>query len=123
MPAARPFPPELRLKTAGEFDHVFKKARRSGSKYFTVLARANGLDHPRLGLIVSKKCSRTAVGRNRLKRIIRESFRHHADRIGPLDVVVLGKPPARGASNEALFEALRRHWKELGRKRQRCDRS
>mgnify|MGYP001570984818 FL=1 len=64
-----------RLLKATEFNRVFDKAVRTSDQYFTVLARPNDLEFPRLGLAISKKKARLAVTRNRLKRIIRESFR------------------------------------------------
>ena len=36
---------------------------------------ANGSDNHRLGVTVSRKISPTAVGRNRAKRLLRETFR------------------------------------------------
>jgi ribonuclease P protein component len=51
------------------------------------LAAPNGLDSPRLGMIVPKKIIATAVGRNRVKRLIREAFRHHQSELAGLDVV------------------------------------
>lgn len=118
MPAAtlKPlsFSSESRLKSAGDFDYVFKKPRRSTSRYFTVLVRPNALGQARLGLIISKKVAKQAVRRNRLKRIIRESFRQHGDVLAGLDVVVIGKPSANFKDNQLLFETINRHWKDLG---------
>ena len=48
-----------RLLKAAEFNRVFNKARRSADQYFTVLARPNDKDLPRLGLAISKKKSTT----------------------------------------------------------------
>ena len=58
---------------------VFKQALRSRDPLFTVLCRCNNSDLARLGLAISKKHCRRAVGRNRIKRIVRESFRQHQD--------------------------------------------
>jgi ribonuclease P protein component len=77
---------------------------------FTVLSRPNDSTEPQLGLAIGKKNCRAAVGRNRLKRIIRESFRHNRAQLGGLDVVVLNQPAAAKASNEMLFDSLEKHW-------------
>ena len=79
---------------------------------FTVLYKKNGGQQARLGLAISRKHCRGAVQRNRLKRIVRESFRlHHADLEG-LDLVVLNQPPAARADNKALFDSLHGHWQK-----------
>ena len=53
-----------------------------------IRARKNRMRCARLGLVVTKKGNAKAVRRNRLKRIIREQFRHHAEALPAVDVVV-----------------------------------
>jgi len=79
---------------------------------FTVLYKANGEREARLGLAISKKLCKLAVGRNRLKRVVRESFRLHGAELAGLDIVVLNRPAAMRASNEALFDSLQGHWQK-----------
>ncbi len=81
--------------------------------HLTVLARQNGLDHARLGLAISKRMIKTAVGRNRVKRQIRESFRHHQTQLAGLDIVVLSRNAAAQASNLELRNSLQAHWERL----------
>ena len=97
---------------ASDFERVFAAPRRSSDRFFTVLARDNGLDVPRLGIAVGKKVIRRAVGRNRIKRLVRESFRHHADALGGVDIIVLGRFGG-SASNDALRRSLATHWKRV----------
>ena len=84
-----------------------------------MLARPNGLAWPRLGLVISSRCARRAVDRHRLKRLVRESFRLHQDRLAGLDVVVIGRPGVAGRENREVFAALEGHWRRL----ERCGRS
>ena len=72
--------------------------------------RSNDGVAARLGLAVSKKNCRRAVGRNRLKRIIRESFRRHKEMLEGLDIVVLNQAATHRADNKKLFDSLHRHW-------------
>jgi len=65
-----------RLLNAGDYGRVFKKATRSRDNCFIVLSRSNDTDIARLGQAISKKNCRFASGRNRIKRVVRESFRH-----------------------------------------------
>lgn len=96
---------------------MFKQATRSRDKYFTVLCRDNQSEIARLGLAISKKHCRKAAARNRLKRIIRESFRVHTDELAGLDIVVMNKPAAGAAGNREVFDSLARHWRRCGERR------
>jgi ribonuclease P protein component len=91
---------------------VFKKATRSRDKWFTVLSRDNEGSGARLGLAISKKNCRAATNRNRIKRIVRESFRHHQAALAGLDLVVLNQPATRNGNNRQLFDSLERHWQQ-----------
>ncbi len=102
-----------RLVKSSEFQRVFDQAYRSGSSAFTVLARVNEGGAPRLGLVVSTRCARRAVDRNRLKRLTRESFRHNQAQLSGLDIVVIGKAPAIQQTNPQLRARLEEHWKKL----------
>lgn len=66
-------------------------------------------------MTASAKRVRTAVGRNRIRRVIRESFRHAAHRLAGLDIVVIVKEPANAAANADLFRSLDGHWVRLER--------
>jgi ribonuclease P protein component len=107
-----------RLLSAAAFARVFEKASRSRDKWFTVLCRDNDSDGARLGLAISRKHCRHATGRNRIKRIIRESFRQHQGDLAGLDIVVLNQPAAAAAGNETLFESLNKHWQKCMRHKQ-----
>lgn len=83
------FSREKRLLKPEDYKRVFAEPKSSISSYFRVLARTNEQSIPRLGVVVAKKVIRKAVTRNRVKRIIRESFRTHQDVLVGLDIVVL----------------------------------
>jgi ribonuclease P protein component len=102
---------EKRLLSAAAVSRVFKKATRSRDKWFTVLYRANEKDVARLGLAISKKNCRYATGRNRIKRVVRESFRRHQASLSGLDMVVMNQPAAGAAGNQQLFDSMAGHWR------------
>jgi ribonuclease P protein component len=54
-----------------------------------VLHRPIQQDQARLGIIIAKQHVKKAVDRNAIRRVIRESFRHHKDRLKGLDIIVL----------------------------------
>ena len=104
-----------RLLDAAAFGRVFAKAARSRDGFFTVLCRRNAEMTPRLGLAISKKHCRQASARNRIKRIIRESFREHQALLTGLDIVVINQPAAAGADNRQIFASLDSHWRQCSK--------
>ena len=108
---------EKRLLNAAAFGRVFKKATRSRDKWFTVLCRENEKGVARLGMAISKKNCRYATGRNRIKRVVRESFRQHQTSLSGLDIVVINQSAARSAANHQLFESMAAHWQQCQRAR------
>lgn len=120
MVRGRGFDRSERLRDAAAFGRVFERAESSQDRFFTVLARKRDSEGARLGLAVSRRVERRATGRNRLKRLIRESFRHHKSRLQGLDVVVMPRAECAGADNRELFRSLERHWQRIGNK---CARS
>ncbi|MFO1320877.1 MAG: ribonuclease P protein component [Burkholderiales bacterium] len=88
VPAGFRLPAWRRLKGADEFDRVFRAGVRRTGRFF-VLHAAPFEDGPgRLGLVVAKRVTGNNVLRNRVKRLIREAFRHSSLRLGRTDVVV-----------------------------------
>lgn len=102
-----------RLLKPGEFKQVFDHSIRSSDANLTVFARPNSLEHARLGLAISKKQLKLAVERNRIKRLVRESFRHHQDALRGLDLVVLARRGIAELDNQEISSALERHWQRL----------
>ena len=102
-----------RLLSSTDFDSVFRQGQRSADRFFTVLYRPNALDMPRLGFAISRKKVRHATDRNRLKRVVRESFRIRYAELPPVDLVVLARDAAKDAANPELFISLARHWSKL----------
>jgi len=79
-----------------------------------VTATQNDTGAARLGMAVAVRTAGNAVGRNRLRRIIRESFRVHQHELPALDLVVSARPAARAAASAALHASLAALWKRLG---------
>ena len=107
------FARDKRLLKPGDFKRVFDQAVRSGDAFLTVFARPNSLGVARLGLAISKKQLKLAVDRNRIKRLVRESFRRHQTRLRGLDIVVMARAGIKTQSNQQILQSLERHWQRV----------
>jgi ribonuclease P protein component len=107
------FKSRLRLKKPAEYKKVFANPIKSSDSFFTILATQNNLDHPRLGLAITKKNIKKAVNRNMIKRVVRENFRKQQQSLGNLDIVVIARREALEATLEALRKSLEKHWLKL----------
>lgn len=72
------------------------------SQHFVLKSLPTNRQAPRLGLVIGRKLARRAILRNRIKRVIRESFRLSQGRLGGLDIVVRLNAKPETADNETL---------------------
>ena len=105
--AARGLPPERvratlprasRLLEASGYEAALACRPVVVRRHFSVFVRSNALERSRLGIIVSRKVAPRAVDRNRIKRLVREMFRHDRRWLGSNDLVVMARrcPPRVG---------------------------
>jgi len=122
------FPRAARLLKPVEFKRVFNNPVVSTDRFFKVLGRSNEISCSRLGMAVSRQVDKSAVGRNRIKRVVRESFRHSclisstivAESIPntepgkpgspSTDLVVLPRRESATICKRKLFLSLDKHW-------------
>lgn len=103
-----------RLLKAPDFTRVFDhQPFKSTDRFWTVLAVPNDKGYARLGVVMTKKRARRAVLRNRLKRLIRESFRYNYRLFQGVDLVVMARHDALAADNQSLRQSLERRWQHL----------
>jgi ribonuclease P protein component len=106
-------PQERRLRRKREFDAAYAHGRRFGNSFFGVTTHVNEEGWPRLGLAVAVKTAGNSVERNRIRRVIRESFPLHQHEIPALDLVVSARLRARGAASAELRAQLEPLWREV----------
>jgi ribonuclease P protein component len=68
------------LRDKRDFSRLYKKGKSAGGKYLVLFYIKNNLPYKRKAFLASKKVG-NSVKRNRARRLIRESYRHHEDRI------------------------------------------
>jgi ribonuclease P protein component len=103
------FPRRARIRTSADYQAVFSEGIRVSGSYFRChlamkASEANlaTVERARLGIAVSKRVDKTAVGRNKIKRVCREWFRLHQDELLPVRYVVVAKPEANQISGLRL---------------------
>lgn len=108
-----------RLLNAGDYKAVFDDAQlKASNRNVLFLAKTNGMSYSRLGLVIAKKNVRLAVQRNRIKRLLRESFRAQHGTQG-IDIVVLARRGLDNIENPELHTQFGRLLKELQSKAKR----
>jgi ribonuclease P protein component len=112
MEAAR-FPRAARLLQAADFAALRGTSRRLACRHFHAEFRPNDLAMARLGLAVSKRVSKRAVQRNRLKRLARESFRVRLTRLPAVDILLIARPSALNVAGADLLADLATLWDRL----------
>ncbi|MCG7374543.1 ribonuclease P protein component [Pseudomonas luteola] len=114
---SRDFSREKRLLTSRQFQNVFDSPTiKVPGNSVLLLVRQNGLSHARLGLVIGKKSVKLSVERNRLKRVLRDSFRHHQHMLEGLDIVVIARKGFGDIENSDLHQHLGKLWNRLARK-------
>ncbi|WP_166570480.1 ribonuclease P protein component [Pseudomonas sp. R5(2019)] len=112
------FSRDKRLLTPRHFKAVFDSPTgKVPGKNLLILARENGLDHPRLGLVIGKKSVKLSVQRNRLKRLMRDSFRCHQQLLAGWDIVIVARKGLGEIENPELHQHFGKLWKRLARSR------
>jgi ribonuclease P protein component len=105
------FPRRYRISRREGFSQILK-TRAQTTSWFAIHWEDGKAGHARLGVTVSKRVVPTAVGRNRIKRLIREQFRAISRHGLSRDIVVrLRKQPGRTERLEAgkvLTDAFKR---------------
>jgi len=101
------------LRRPGEFQAAYARGRRFGNEWLTATVRPNEQQTARLGLSIAARTVGNSVSRNRLRRLIRESFRLQQATLPPADYVIGARTAARAASAAVLREGLQRLWNQI----------
>ena len=100
----------MKMNNQRDFSLVFRSGKRLRGGGLTVITVDNSVGHPRLGLAIAKKPLKLACHRNRLKRVIRDSFRRNQSFFSNIDIVVLSRTDIRELDSGQIRASLERHW-------------
>ena len=107
------FRPTQRLHRPAEFQQVYRAGRKFGNDFFSVAVGPSELPQARLGLSIAARTVGNAVQRNRIRRLVRESFRLQQHGIPRVDIVIGARTRAREATSEELRQGLQQLWDRI----------
>jgi ribonuclease P protein component len=111
--SALTLPAQRRLRRKADFNAAYARGRRFGNGFFGVTAFVNDKGGPRLGLAVAVRAAGGGVERNRIRRLIRESFRLHQHELPSVDLIVSARARVKDAARAELRASLVELWKKV----------
>jgi ribonuclease P protein component len=106
-------PRSARVRSRRDFARVFGSRLRASDRWITLYAAANEQGCARLGISVGRRFG-GAVRRNRIKRLIREAFRHIRHELRPpADWIVIPRRESEPTAAE-LQRSIRTLAEKLG---------
>lgn len=102
------------LKKNFQFKIVYTKGNSIANRLLVMYRLKNGKDINRLGISVSRKVGNSVV-RNRITRLIRESYRLHEENIKlGWDIVIIARIPSKESDYHEISKALVHLLKKAG---------
>lgn len=101
-----------RLQSPADYRRVYKSKQWGGSQHhsFNVLLGEKSA----LGVTVSKKVSKSAVQRNRIRREIKEYYRlRQKDLLPGVELIITAKPGSANADSAQRQESLQQLWQKI----------
>jgi ribonuclease P protein component len=109
------FPAQLRVRRKADFESAYRAGRRFGDNLLSMTVTPNSLGVPRLGLAIAARTVGNSVARNRLRRLIRESFRLAQLGLPQVDIIVGARAGARTATAPRVRESLAALWTKVAK--------
>ena len=108
-------PKHCRLVAQPDFSRCFSGQSFSFGPWLRFYVSPNNLSYGRLGLVISKKVSKSSVARHRLARVLREGFRQHCLFLSGFDIVVLliGRNVSKARCLAIKVVTWQKDWEQL----------
>ncbi len=115
----------MHVRRGADFSRAYRHGNRARGGMMTVAVVPNSFGWTRLGLSVGRRVWRSAVKRNRVRRIFREAFRlNYAELPVGVDLILIGSTPQLVPELEAAREELtylaRKAWRRYREKNPDC---
>ncbi|MHB8121514.1 MAG: ribonuclease P protein component [Desulfuromonadaceae bacterium] len=110
---AATFPKSARLRKRAEFLQLSSARNKTTVRGFLVVWRENDLQTARLGITASKKIG-CAVVRNRVKRYLREFFRHNRFGMAAVDINIIPRRESAQMTYSDVVRELNRAFRFIG---------
>lgn len=101
------------MRAAADFTALRREGKRLASPSFQAQYRLTEGSHASLGMAVSRRVSKLAVIRNRIRRTIRESFRLNRGGLPDCHVLLIARTDAAARSPKELRGDLDSIWQRL----------
>ncbi|MEW9121442.1 MAG: ribonuclease P protein component [Thermotaleaceae bacterium] len=96
----------MRLKKNTDFRKVYGKGSSQANRYLVIFVLPNRQAYNRVGFSASKKVGKSVI-RNRVRRLMKESFRKLADKIEKgYDIVFIARVNVKDASYSEVEKAM-----------------
>lgn len=100
-------PKKNRLKKKKDFERIFKKGKGLNGDFLFLKIAKNNLKESRFGFVVSKKVSKKAVVRNKVKRRLREAVKLKLPGVkAGIDGVLITRPGIESKTFAELKETV-----------------
>jgi ribonuclease P protein component len=109
----------FRFRAQGSFGPVLRGSRKIRGRFFAIHVVPARSEISRLGIALTRKLVPRSVDRNRVKRLVRETFRRHLVKLAGFDCVVMLRERFDGASAPLLLAEVHTHFDQLVQNRSR----
>ena len=99
-----------RLLNKTAFSSVLSAQKKRFCGTFILYTHENSYDHPRMGIIISKKQVRLASDRNRIRRMVKETFRENIASLPNIDIVLIGLHPMQHLTGIEILRCIEKQW-------------
>jgi ribonuclease P protein component len=109
------FKKKNKIVSSNDFKKLFESGNKIKTENFLIFVMNNNLDVLRLGVIIKRNANCNSVKRNRIKRLVRETFRLEQHKIKKSsDILVSVYKDCSGLKQQDIAGEINLAWGKLG---------